>query len=354
VKALNNYNMTAAFLLVLFLSSHASTIGYAQSASPTITYLSDLTPVRTPINGYGPYEKDRSNGEDAAGDGTALTMGRIPYAKGLGVHAFSDLTFALNKQYANFSAAVGVDDELLTNGCAPDLPGSVVFQVFVDDTKVYDSGAVSIRSSALDVNVDVAGKTTLRLVVTGAGDDLVCDHADWADAKLTGAALGQIQTFSAASGFAAAQGQNGWSYLDSAGAQLTYRPADETYPGAIWQGSEQYPIVSRNGGHPGDNKDSVRRWTAPAAGTIRVTGNAHDEDAACGRGVTVLIRKGAAILWQAPISNGNITGINFDVTATVQRNDTVDFVINRGADGNNLCDMTAFEPTIVLTVPASP
>jgi hypothetical protein len=148
-------------------------------------YLSDLTPVGTPINGYGPYEKDKSNGENAAGDGIPLSMGRVPYAKGLGVHANSELIFALNKQYATFSAAVGIDDELLTNGCAPNLPGSVVFQVFVDDVKVYDSGTLTVRSSAVDMSVDVTGKSTLRLVVGGAGDDLLCDHADWADAKLT-------------------------------------------------------------------------------------------------------------------------------------------------------------------------
>jgi hypothetical protein len=354
VKAFNNHDTAAALLLVLILSSACATAGYSQAPPPKITYLSDLTPVGTPINGYGPYEKDKSNGENAAGDGSPLRMGRIPYDKGLGVHAFSDLTFALNKQYANFSAAVGIDDELLANGCAPDLPGSVVFQVFVDDLKVYESGAVSIRSSALDVNVDVTGKSTLRLVVGGAGDDLACDHADWADAKLTGIVVSESQTFSASSGFATTQGQNGWSYLDSTGAQLTYRPADNAYPSDIWQGSEQYPIVSRDGGHPGDSKDSIRRWTAPQAGSIRIAGNARDGDPACGRGVAILIKKGSTTLWQAAISNGDTKGVNFDLPATVNQNDTVDFVINKGVDGNNLCDTTVFDPTIVLTTPTSP
>jgi hypothetical protein len=173
---------------VLLLLPLAWALSHAQSALPPskVVYLSDLTPVGTPINGYGPYEKDKSNGEKAAGDGIPLAIGRVKYAKGLGVHALSDLTFALNKQYVTFSAAVGIDDELLTNGCAPTLPGSVVFQVFADDVKMYDSGTLTVRSSAVDVSVDVTGKNTLRLVVGGAGDDLQCDHADWADAKLTG------------------------------------------------------------------------------------------------------------------------------------------------------------------------
>ena len=186
-----NYHSPAACLLFLLVAWTPP--GNAQTPSPSkITYLSDLVPSGTPVNGYGPYEKDKSNGEDKAGDGSPLQMGRVPYTKGLGVHAASELTFALDKQYATFSAAVGIDDEVLANGCAPNLLGSVVFQVFVDDMKMYDSGKVTVQSSALDVTVDVTGKTTLRLVVGGAGDDLLCDHADWADAKLTAAAGGSL------------------------------------------------------------------------------------------------------------------------------------------------------------------
>ncbi len=354
VKAFNNHDTAAALLFVFLLYPAWATLGYSQAPPPKTTYLSDLSPVGTAINGYGPYEKDRSNGENAAGDGSPLSMGRIPYTKGLGVHAFSDLTFALDRKYANFSAAVGIDDELLTNGCAPDLPGSVVFQVFVDGIQMYDSGAVSVRSSALDVSVDVTGKSTLRLVVTGAGDDLTCDHADWGDAKLTEVPVADSQTFSASSGFAATQGQNGWSYLDSTGAQLRYRTADNAYPSDIWQGAEQYPLVSRNGGYPGESKDSVRRWTAPLAGSIRISGKAHDGDPACGSGVAVLIKKGTSTLWQAAINNGDVAGSDFDLTASVKQNDTIDFVISKGADGNNLCDTTVFDPTIVLTIPPIP
>jgi hypothetical protein len=183
VKAGNNNRF--AYLFFIALGTWTSSVHAQTPAPPKVVYLSDLTPAAKPVNGHGPYEKDKSNGEDKAGDGIPLKIGGIPFAKGLGVHAASDLTFALNKKYASFSASVGIDDELLTNGCAPNLSGSVVFQVFVDDVKMYDSGTVTIRNSALDVNVDVTGKSALRLVVGGAGDDLLCDHADWADAKLT-------------------------------------------------------------------------------------------------------------------------------------------------------------------------
>ena len=66
-----------------------------------IMNLSDLTPTSA-TNGWGPYEKNMSNGEAGAGDGRTITLNGTTYAKGLGVHASSDLTFNLNKQYSQF------------------------------------------------------------------------------------------------------------------------------------------------------------------------------------------------------------------------------------------------------------
>ena len=77
-----------------------------------------------------------------------------------------------------FAAKVGLDDEVANNG-------SVVFQVFADGTKVYDSGVLTGASPTATVSASVTGKTALQLVVTNGGDNVDYDHADWADAKLT-------------------------------------------------------------------------------------------------------------------------------------------------------------------------
>ncbi|MDP1803586.1 MAG: PQQ-dependent sugar dehydrogenase, partial [Acidimicrobiales bacterium] len=61
------------------------------SSSGTTTFLSDLTPTGTPTNAWGPYERDRSNGEQGATDGAPLRIGGTTYPKGLGVHAASDI-----------------------------------------------------------------------------------------------------------------------------------------------------------------------------------------------------------------------------------------------------------------------
>lgn len=121
-----------------------------------------------------------------------------------------------------------------------------------------------------------------------------------------------------------------------------------------WQGAETYLLLWSSGGHPGNAADAQRRWVAPSAGTIQITGNAKDLDTGGGGGVTVSIRNGSTVLWQQAIANGNTTGFNYNVTTTVTAGQAIDFVINRGADGNNSNDSTGFDPTIVLTTSGSP
>ena len=143
----------------------------------TASYLSDLN-WRTIANGWGPAEKDMSNGEQLAGDGHTISINAVKYAKGLGVHAASDVRYTMNGACSNFSSDFGIDDESRPNG-------SVVFQVWADGTKLYDSGLVTGTGAAKSASVAVSGKTELQLVVTDGGNGNASDHADWANARLT-------------------------------------------------------------------------------------------------------------------------------------------------------------------------
>ena len=145
--------------------------------APTDSYLSDLTPTSA-TNGYGPVERDTSNGGAAAGDGNPLTFNGATFAKGLGVHAASTVTYPLAGVYETFVADVGVDDSC---GSA----GTVVFQVLVDGVKRFDSGAMNAKSPTKPVSVNVSDGSQLTLKVTNAGDGGACDHADWANAQVT-------------------------------------------------------------------------------------------------------------------------------------------------------------------------
>jgi hypothetical protein len=158
----------------------------SSAVSVTVTntgvYLSDLTWTAA-TSGYGPPEKDMSNGENLANDGKTITLNGVTYTKGLGVHAASDITYNLGGTYSTFTSDVGVDDEIATGG-------SVVFQVFLDGVKAYDSGTMTSASATKSISLSVAGKNQLRVVVTDSGDGNTFDHADWASAKLTLAATG--------------------------------------------------------------------------------------------------------------------------------------------------------------------
>jgi alpha-galactosidase len=138
--------------------------------------LSDL-PWIYAANSVGPAERDLSNKERLARDGTPLSIDGKHYDKGLGVHAASLVTYRLAGACTSFTSDVGVDDE--AGGL-----GSVVFQVWADGTKLFDSGIMKGKMPAKSLSVDVTNKSELSLFVDNGGDDRHQDHVDWAGAQL--------------------------------------------------------------------------------------------------------------------------------------------------------------------------
>lgn len=106
-----------------------------------------------------------------------LQIGEKRYARGIGHHAPGEIIIDLSGEYARFEAEVGIQRQ-------GDTTGSVVFQVFADDEKRFDSGVLRAADAPKRVSVPVAGAQELRLVVTDAGDGITCDVADWAQARL--------------------------------------------------------------------------------------------------------------------------------------------------------------------------
>jgi glucose/arabinose dehydrogenase len=144
---------------------------------PQAGYLGDRA-FTSATNGWGPVERDRSNGETPPLDGRPLTIRGAAFTKGLGVHAPSDVGFTLPAACSQFQATIGLDDE--TNG-----RGSVVFEVWAGGVKLYNSATLTGTSPAVDVAVPLTGQTDLRLIVTDAGGSKDFDHADWAMARVT-------------------------------------------------------------------------------------------------------------------------------------------------------------------------
>ncbi|WP_238993048.1 NPCBM/NEW2 domain-containing protein [Jiangella aurantiaca] len=129
-------------------------------------------------NGWGPVERDASNGEAGAGDGAPLTIGGTQYATGLGVHAVSTVTVYLGGACDRFTAQVGVDDEVGNQG-------SVTFHVRGDGRSLADTGVVTGSAGATALDVDVSDVELLTLDVGDGGDGINFDHADWADATVS-------------------------------------------------------------------------------------------------------------------------------------------------------------------------
>ncbi len=171
-----------------------ATVGYTQSDKPGTAnderivgyyvpppagqdYVSSL-PFLSATNGWGPVERDMSNGEQAAGDGRTITINGTTYAKGLGVHANGDVKLYLGGHCTTFTASVGVDDE--TNAT-----GSVTFSVLADGNTLTTTPVIRGRQTATSLTVDVTGAQVLDLVVADGGDGNSHDHGDWAGAQIT-------------------------------------------------------------------------------------------------------------------------------------------------------------------------
>ncbi|GAA1363038.1 NPCBM/NEW2 domain-containing protein [Streptomyces beijiangensis] len=141
------------------------------------TWASDLTWLKS-TNGYGPAERDRSNGESGAADGHPLTLAGTTYPKGIGTHADSDIEVYLGGRCTSLTADVGIDDEI--NGY-----GEVAFSVEADGKVLWTSPKVTGASAAVPVDVPLDGARHVHLKVTDTNGSKTGDHGDWAGAKFS-------------------------------------------------------------------------------------------------------------------------------------------------------------------------
>lgn len=144
-----------------------------------VDYLSDYLFILTEVNGWGPMERDRANGERDQGDGPMLGLRGTTYTKGLGVHANSEVVIVLYGRYKRFTADVGIDDSKAVDG-----HGSIAFEIIANGKVIASSGLLKGAHPVHTFDVDVTGIDALLLRVTDGGDGNARDHGNWADAKL--------------------------------------------------------------------------------------------------------------------------------------------------------------------------
>lgn len=148
---------------------------FLQPMGTKAIYLSDMTAAEYRHVPFlelpWPYENDRN----AAG-GRLRCGGRI-FVKGMGVHSSARLTYMLERPFARFTAAGGIDD---ASGGA----GSVRFRVYVDGQKKHDGRIVRGGDAAEPIDVDLSGGKRLDLIVDFGDRADQGDFADWLDARL--------------------------------------------------------------------------------------------------------------------------------------------------------------------------
>ena len=133
-------------------------------------WLSELTP--TYVSQFGPLRYDKAFSLDP------LILAKREFSHGLGTHAPSELHFDLDGRYTSFESVVGLDDSQ-AGGI-----GTIIFEVWVDDRRVFTSRKLRGGDLPEIVKADVTGARHLKLIVSDTGDNNHGDHANWADAKL--------------------------------------------------------------------------------------------------------------------------------------------------------------------------
>lgn len=165
-------------LLITVLFALSSNIYKAQS----VVWLDQLDlSVATQGNG--------KPGVNTSVDGRKITIAGETFDRGFGTHAESSLLINLNGKAKNFSASVGLDDEM--KGQNP----AVEFEIYGDNKKIWSSGIMKLGDKAKPVNISLQGIKQLELIVTDGGNGPYYDHADWADAKFETSEGAKLITF---------------------------------------------------------------------------------------------------------------------------------------------------------------
>ena len=134
--------------------------------------------------------------------------------------------------------------------------------------------------------------------------------------------------------------QYGYGHFDENSGRVVEWTKLPYFTGSTWQGGPQLPdpklgwvSLSQTGGHPGDSPNfmAIRRWTAPASGTVSISGtlnHAAKPDQGDGvRGRIVSNRTGQHGDWTA--AHGSVpTSVQ---SIEVKAGDVIDFVVDRRA-----------------------
>lgn len=118
---------------------------------------------------------------------------------------------------------------------------------------------------------------------------------------------------------------------------------DTWYGSTFWTGPG-WTRVGKDWQHPEQDFASVRVFTAPQDGSVRITGKVFKADTNCGDGVRVMIRHQGRPVWQAEIEANDKVGVEPNVRLEVRKGDNLRFVVDKRVA--IFCDTTHWDPVI--------
>ncbi len=134
-------------------------------------YLSDLSMLVDQFPATSPVRLDLS------ATGQPLSLDGVGYAKGLGVSGASRARYYLGGAASRFISDIGLDDANTSPGA------SLVFQVYADGVKLYDSGVINVDAPTRSISLDLTGCGTLTLITKTSGT-VTNTYGDWAGARV--------------------------------------------------------------------------------------------------------------------------------------------------------------------------
>ena len=159
---------------------------------------------------------------------------------------------------------------------------------------------------------------------------------------------GTTTTYRFADQFSGVQGQNGWYYRDSSGAEMVFDANANK-----WNGDELYLSIWSSGirhSSSGTIKDAVLRWVAPFGGTAAVSGTAqlYNEPG----NVRFIARHNGVAKFTSTDMTAT-TAEPYSFTVAVAPGDTLDFVAQRTTTASNINNIS-LNPVIQLTTGGPP
>lgn len=199
--AANEFQIETSWKQILKLPK--SSIAEVDFSSGRLHYLSDLEPITEEYFGLDPvgqewgtlFDADRKTRTGLSSQWKMsrdrfmnngrppLTLRSTTYSKGLCLFPHAKVEYALDRQYSQFKAIVGVDDDVAFQ--QPRRGQQTMVELRIEsDGQILFQQLISAIADPIELNLPVSGRNTLSIFVDFGDDSSVCDYLDLANAVL--------------------------------------------------------------------------------------------------------------------------------------------------------------------------